>query len=57
LAIDEQRIAELSRAAEALVAGPPEYLRAFVGEEGEQAPPCPTDRAGGRARAQPLHQR
>jgi hypothetical protein len=34
LAIDEQRIAELSRAAEALVAGPPEYLRAFVGEEG-----------------------
>ena len=34
MAIDEQRIAELSRAAEALVAGPPEYLRAFVGEEG-----------------------
>ncbi|MGO8951143.1 MAG: hypothetical protein ACLQUY_26515 [Ktedonobacterales bacterium] len=29
-----QRIAELSRAAEALIAGPPEYLRAFVGEEG-----------------------
>ncbi len=34
MAIDEQRIAELSRAAEALIAGPPEYLRAFVGEEG-----------------------
>src|SRR5215469_14110654 len=32
--IDEHRIAELSRAAEALVAGPPEYLRAFIGEEG-----------------------
>jgi hypothetical protein len=32
--IEGQRIAELSRAAEALVAGPPEYLRAFVGEEG-----------------------
>ncbi len=31
---DEQRIAELSRAAEMLIAGPPEYLRAFVGEEG-----------------------
>jgi hypothetical protein len=29
-----QRIAELSRAAELLIAGPPEYLRAFVGEEG-----------------------
>jgi hypothetical protein len=34
VAIDEHRIAELSRAAEALIAGPPEYLRAFVGEEG-----------------------
>ncbi len=34
MAIDEQRIAELSRAAEALIAGPPEYLRAFVGDEG-----------------------
>jgi hypothetical protein len=32
--IEGQRIAELSRAAEALVAGPPEYLRAFIGEEG-----------------------
>src|SRR5262249_4691369 len=31
---DEQRILELSRAAEALIAGPPEYLRAFIGEEG-----------------------
>ena len=30
---DEQRIAELSRAAEMLIAGPPEYLRAFVGED------------------------
>jgi hypothetical protein len=34
VAIDEQRIAELSRAAEALIAGPPEYLRAFIGDEG-----------------------
>lgn len=34
MANDEQRIADLSRAAEALVAGPPEYLRAFVGDEG-----------------------
>lgn len=32
--IDEQRIVELSRAAEALIAGPPEYLRAFIGDEG-----------------------
>jgi hypothetical protein len=32
--IQGQRIAELSRAAEALIAGPPEYLRAFLGEEG-----------------------
>jgi len=31
---DEQRILDLSRAAEALIAGPPEYLRAFIGEEG-----------------------
>jgi hypothetical protein len=35
VAIDVQRIAELSRAAEALIAGPPEYLRAFVGDEAE----------------------
>ncbi|MFI5274235.1 MAG: hypothetical protein ACHQ4H_14465 [Ktedonobacterales bacterium] len=34
MAIDEQRIAELSRAAEAITAGPPEFLRAFVGDEG-----------------------
>jgi hypothetical protein len=33
--IDFQRIAELSRAAEAMVAGPPEYLRAFIGDEAE----------------------
>ena len=33
MANDEQRIADLSRAAEALIAGPPEYLRAFVGDE------------------------
>jgi hypothetical protein len=33
--IDVQRIADLSRAAEALVAGPPEFLRAFVGDEAE----------------------
>ncbi len=32
--IQGQRIADLSRAAEALIAGPPEYLRAFLGEEG-----------------------
>lgn len=31
---DDQRIADLSRAAETLIAGPPEYLRAFIGEEG-----------------------
>ncbi len=31
---DMQRIAEISRAAEALVAGPPDFLRAFPGEEG-----------------------
>jgi len=30
---DEQRIAEISRAAEALIAGPPDFLRAFPGEE------------------------
>jgi hypothetical protein len=35
VAVDVQRIAELSRAAEALVAGPPEYLRAFIGDETE----------------------
>jgi hypothetical protein len=29
-----QRIAEISRAAEALIAGPPDFLRAFPGEEG-----------------------
>jgi hypothetical protein len=34
VALDEQRIAELSRAADALIAGPPEYLRAFIGDEG-----------------------
>lgn len=34
MAIEEQRIAELSRAAETLIAGPPEYLRAFIGDEG-----------------------
>ena len=31
---DDQRIQELSRAAEAIIAGPPEFLRAFVGDEG-----------------------
>ena len=31
---DVQRIAEISRAAEALIAGPPDFLRAFPGEEG-----------------------
>ncbi|HKS68894.1 MAG TPA: hypothetical protein VJQ45_00640, partial [Ktedonobacterales bacterium] len=31
---DDQRILELSRAAEAIIAGPPEFLRAFVGDEG-----------------------
>src|SRR5260221_11095701 len=30
---DQQRIAELSRAAEALIAGPPEFLRAFTGDD------------------------
>jgi hypothetical protein len=35
VAVDVQRIADLSRAAEALVAGPPEFLRAFVGDEAE----------------------
>lgn len=34
MAFDVQRIADLSRAAETLIAGPPEYLRAFIGEEG-----------------------
>lgn len=34
MALDVQRIADLSRAAETLIAGPPEYLRAFIGEEG-----------------------
>ena len=34
MAIEEQRIAELSHAAETLIAGPPEYLRAFIGDEG-----------------------
>ena len=33
MALDEQRITELSRAAETLIAGPPEYLRAFIGDE------------------------
>ena len=31
---DVQRIAEISRTAEALIAGPPDFLRAFPGEEG-----------------------
>jgi hypothetical protein len=30
---DDQRISELSWAAEAIIAGPPEFLRAFVGDE------------------------
>ncbi|HEX9067419.1 MAG TPA: hypothetical protein VF807_01530 [Ktedonobacterales bacterium] len=30
---DDQRIEEISHAAEALIAGPPEFLRAFVGDE------------------------
>lgn len=34
MALDVQRIADLSRAAETLIAGPLEYLRAFIGEEG-----------------------
>jgi hypothetical protein len=34
VAVHDPRIEELSRAAEALIAGPPEFLRAFVGEEG-----------------------
>ena len=32
---DLQRIADLSRAADMLIAGPPEYLRAFIGDEAE----------------------
>ncbi|HEV7126718.1 MAG TPA: hypothetical protein VGN32_04665 [Ktedonobacterales bacterium] len=35
MVFDVQRIADLSRAAEALIAGPPEYLRAFIGDEAE----------------------
>src|SRR5690348_15410793 len=34
MATDAQRIEAISRAAEMLIAGPPEYLRAFVGDEG-----------------------
>ena len=34
MAIHDPRIEDISRAAEALIAGPPEFLRAFVGEEG-----------------------
>src|SRR5512146_1266624 len=34
MATDAQRIEAISRAAEALIAGPPEFLRALVGEEG-----------------------
>ena len=34
MATDAQRIETISRAAEALIAGPPEFLRALVGEEG-----------------------
>ena len=33
MATYEQRIEEISRAAEALIAGPPEFLRAFAGDE------------------------
>jgi hypothetical protein len=33
VALDPQRIEDLSRAAEALIAGPPEFLRAFAGDE------------------------
>ena len=33
MALDPQRIEDLSRAAEALIAGPPEFLRAFAGDE------------------------
>lgn len=33
MATDEQRIEELSRAAEALIAGPPDFLRAFAGDD------------------------
>ena len=34
MAIHDPRIEDISRAAEALIAGPPDFLRAFVGEEG-----------------------
>jgi hypothetical protein len=34
VAVHDPRIEDISRAAEALIAGPPEFLRAFVGEEG-----------------------
>ena len=34
MATDAQRIEAISRAAEAIIAGPPEFLRALVGEEG-----------------------
>ena len=34
MATDAQRIEAISRAAEALIAGPPEFLRSLVGEEG-----------------------
>ena len=33
MALDPQRIEDISRAAEALIAGPPEFLRAFAGDE------------------------
>jgi hypothetical protein len=33
VALDPQRIEDLSRAAEVLIAGPPEFLRAFAGDE------------------------
>jgi hypothetical protein len=33
VALDPQRIEDISRAAEALIAGPPEFLRAFAGDE------------------------
>jgi hypothetical protein len=33
VALDPQRIEDLSHAAEALIAGPPEFLRAFAGDE------------------------
>ena len=35
MVVEFQRIAELSRAADAMVTGPPEYLRAFVGDEAD----------------------